>query len=135
MPQTTLTDRENFNAVIDLLVLYTGMGDSNELSALVKSALYGCSVLEQINWSGSSTTFATNLVDRLVRFGECEPGRPTIVLLLEDLKTKFGFDKQSQIDTLIQVYTPQIFKEEITSQFQDTSAQLDKEQAYNAKIA
>jgi len=89
--------------VIDLLLPY--MNDGNDRRALVESALFGCRVLNQIDWNGNAYTFTVNLIRTLLNFGECAPGRPAVVLLLEALKQQVGVNKQGQIDGLLYTYS------------------------------
>ena len=89
--------------LVELLSPY--LNDAHDRRALVESALFGCRVLNQIDWSGNAHTFTVNLVRTLLNFGECAPGRPAIVLVLEMLKQQVGVNKQGQIDLLIQAYS------------------------------
>jgi Effector-associated domain 8 len=89
--------------LIDLLL--PNMSDTGDRRALVESALFGCPVLSQINWTGSARTFTVNLVGTLLTYGECAPGRPVVVLLLEELKQQVGVNQHAKIDLLIKSYS------------------------------
>jgi hypothetical protein len=88
-----------FNDIVQFLTEHLGKDDDRR--ARVERALYGCRVLEQINWGGTTSTFAVNLVTTLVNFGECEPGTPALITLLESLKSQVGFNKQEAFNRLI----------------------------------
>jgi hypothetical protein len=88
-----------FNDIVQFLTEHLGKDDDRR--ARVERALYGCRVLEQINWGGTTSTFAVNLVTTLVNFGECEPGTPALITLLESLKSQVGGNKQEAINRLI----------------------------------
>jgi hypothetical protein len=92
-------NRELVNEIVDLLVPY--MGTPPQRQALVRGALYGCAVLSQIDWGEDARTFTINLVNALVNHGECEPGTPALITLLESLKSQVGFNKQEAINRLI----------------------------------
>lgn len=108
MSKSTPPNKETFNTIKNLLLPH--LENTTERSAFVRNALYGCRVVNQIDWSGSGATFTANLIHKLLDFGECEEGRPAIVLLLEELKAETGFEKHNQIDVLIEIYAPEIFK-------------------------
>jgi len=106
MAETTRPNKQSFDDIKELLLPL--VENYNERSAFIKSALYGCLVLRQIDWSGSSSVFANHLIQKLIDFGQCEPSRPAIVLLLEELKLETGFEKHNQIDVLIEIYANEI---------------------------
>jgi len=91
--------KPTFDRIIALLLPL--MSDSNERKSLVELALFGCSVLNQIDWSGAGQAFTVNLVRKLIDYGEWTPGRPALVALLEGVREQVGTDKQSQIDSLL----------------------------------
>jgi formylglycine-generating enzyme required for sulfatase activity len=106
MPKSTPPNKEAFNTIKNLLLPH--LENTTERSAFVRSALYGCRVVNQIDWSGSGAVFTANLIHKLLDFGECEEGHPAIVLLLEELKLATGVDKHNQIDALIEVFLPHL---------------------------
>jgi hypothetical protein len=61
----------------------------------------GEKVLDQIDFTGSNDTFAPALVRQLILFGEVEPGRPAIVVLLESLGAGLGVEKRDYLNDLI----------------------------------
>lgn len=88
--------------IIDCLLPY--MSDPLERRALVETALFGCPVLAQVNWSGPALTFTTLLVKTLLTFGECSPGKPALGLLLETLRGQVGADKRACMDSWLRLY-------------------------------
>jgi formylglycine-generating enzyme required for sulfatase activity len=93
--------RENFNAIQDILLPH--MDDQDERRAFVRNALYGCDVLNHIDWKGTKATFTHTLVETLLIYGECERDHHlAIVLLLQHLKSKTGSNHHARIDDLIQ---------------------------------
>ena len=92
-------DKPTFDRIIGLLLPL--MGDANSRKALVESALIGCPVLNQIEWSGAGHTFTVNLIRKLDHYGAWTPGRPALAALLEEVRSEVGVDKQSEIDELL----------------------------------
>jgi formylglycine-generating enzyme required for sulfatase activity len=92
-------NQATFQAIINLLIPYCQNPGSRE--AWIRSALFGCEALNQIEWTGAAREFTFRLVQQLLLFGECEPGKNTLVMLLDGLKAEVGSDKQAQIDQLI----------------------------------
>jgi hypothetical protein len=66
----------------------------------------GGKVLDQIDFTGANDTFAPALVRHLILFGEIEPGRPAIVVLLESLGAGLGVDKRDRFNELIARLNP-----------------------------
>lgn len=89
--------------LVDLVLPH--MSGNDDRQALLNSALFGCPVLNQINWSGNAYTFTVNMVRTLLTFGECTPGQSAVVLLLETLKQQVGHNQHTQIDSLIHSYS------------------------------
>ena len=92
-------DKKRFDRIIKLLMPHVASPDDRK--AWIETALYGCGVLNQINWTGAAYTFAIALLRKLIDFGECELGKPAAVLLLEGLKPLVGADVQREIDELL----------------------------------
>jgi hypothetical protein len=61
----------------------------------------GEKVLDQIDFTGANDTFAPGLVRQLILFGEVEPGRPAIVVLLESLGAGLGVDQRDRFNDLM----------------------------------
>lgn len=91
--------RDLLNRIVDALL--PEMGDVGNRRALVESALYGCAVLQKIQWEGAARPFTIRLVRLLDQFGEVEPGRAAIVALLERVRQEVGADRQTEIDDLL----------------------------------
>jgi tetratricopeptide (TPR) repeat protein len=96
MPQI---DRQILNEIVSLLIPHCP--DIAARQSLLNSALFGCKVLNQIDLSGAPQDFAVQLVRKLSDFGDCEPGQPALVMLLEELKKQVGFDKQANTERVI----------------------------------
>ncbi|MBN9519762.1 ATP-binding protein [bacterium] len=60
----------------------------------------GEKVLNQIDFTGANDTFAPALVRQLILFGEVEPGRPALAVLLESLAAGFGVDQRDRFNDL-----------------------------------
>jgi hypothetical protein len=83
-----MCDRQLIN---DMVALLQGqMSSVSSRRALVESALFGCGVLEQIEWTGAAQPFTHHLVTTVCRYGDCEPGTPAIVTLLEAARDQRG---------------------------------------------
>lgn len=82
-------------------ILLPNMDDENERKALVETALFGCDILHQITWHGPAFAFTSQLVRKLLTFGECESGKLAVVNLLEELRGFVGHDRQVKIDAMI----------------------------------
>jgi hypothetical protein len=92
-------DADSFRRIVNLLVPL--MNSANERRAVVSAALYGCSVVPQIEWEGAAQVFTTNLVHKLLDYGDCSPGNPALVLLLEGAKARVGTDKAKEFEAII----------------------------------
>jgi hypothetical protein len=88
-----------FNEIVNLLT--PDMGDFNGRRALIESALWGCPVLQQIDWTGAANVFTVNLVRTLLDYGECTPGKPAIVSVLEAARDRKGTNKHGAYNDLI----------------------------------
>lgn len=99
-----MTDKKTFDETVSLLLPY--MSEISGRRALVESALFGCRILSSLDWSGSPHVFTVQLVRTLLNFGQCEPGHPAIVMLLEEVWQQSGHDKHPLIERLIQTYFP-----------------------------
>jgi len=67
----------------------------------VQSALWGCDVLDDITWEGPAGEFTTHLVTTLLAHGDCEPGTPAIVTLLETARDRRGSNWHPRYNELI----------------------------------
>lgn len=74
--------------------------------ATLAAALLHSSVVNQIDYSGPSSTFVSNLILKLDAFGSVQPGVPALVALLQYIRNDFGYDKQEEIDALIAALRP-----------------------------
>jgi len=92
-------ERDLFNDIVQALSPY--MGDVNSRQTLMQSALFGSPVLDKINWTGPAQTFTVHLVQTLMQYGEVEPGKQAIVVVLDTLKGQVGSNHQATINTLI----------------------------------
>ena len=103
--------KELFDQTVALLL--PDMGDANARQALVEGALYGCPVLQKIQWDGAARPFTVQLVRLLNAYGELEPGRPALGALLEEVKTQVGADRAAQIDQLLALLQTPLAKQAI----------------------
>jgi hypothetical protein len=87
------------NDIVDILM--PDMDDPGGRRALVESALWGCAVLNVIDWSGANETFTHHLVTTLLKYGDCTPGKPAIVSVLERARAKRGVNWHARFDALI----------------------------------
>ena len=92
-------DKKSFDRLVQILVPH--MYDLGSRRALVDQALFGCDVLDSIDWSGPARTFTINLLRKLLDYGECVPGEPGWATLARDLRRSVGSDKQEEIDELL----------------------------------
>ena len=79
------------------------MSSERERRALLIQALRGCPALQQIHYSGPVDAFLVNAVQALYDYGEVEPGRPALRVLLETAREQVGSDRQRRIDVVIRV--------------------------------
>ncbi|MBN1286389.1 MAG: metallophosphoesterase [Anaerolineae bacterium] len=91
-------DRETLNELVDILTPL--MKDELSRRALLTRAFIGNPILDQINYSGSSRTFATELISQLVNYGEIAPGKSALWALLEVVYSNVGLDKRARIEAL-----------------------------------
>lgn len=96
-------DRTLLFRIIELLTPYV-QGQSERV-ALVQRALYGSSVVAQINYDGPTRMFATNLVTTLNIYGMID-GEPAIAILLRELRDQVGTDTRAEIDAIIAQISP-----------------------------
>jgi formylglycine-generating enzyme required for sulfatase activity len=54
-----------------------------------------------IDTGGAPLEFTRRLIADLLAFGEVQPGRPALAIILEDVRAQVGVEKQAQIDALI----------------------------------
>lgn len=94
--QLDTTTRE---ALIDLLSPL--MHTDNERQALLSLAFKAEPVYQQIDFDGSADTFITNMIDKLLHFGELASGEQALFALLEIAKSRVGGNKQKIIEDLI----------------------------------
>lgn len=72
-----------------------------EQQTLVSLLFAGTPIPSRIQYGSASTVFAISMVQSLMDFGEVEPGRPAVVILLEHVRDNVGFDKRDDIQELI----------------------------------
>lgn len=101
-------DQATFHRIVQLLLPY--MMSERERRALTEQALYGSSLLYQIDWKGPALAFTVDLVEKALNYGDVKTGMPAIVVLLDKLSTLVGGDKRSQIDILKQALLHNYFK-------------------------
>jgi hypothetical protein len=99
MRMTPIMTPDQFNQIVNLLK--PQMGDTASRQALLTQALHGCALYDQISFAGPAQAFTVNFVRQADAFGECQPGTPALVSVLETLKGQVGLNKQREIDELI----------------------------------
>lgn len=77
------------------------MGDAKARKAMIEAALYGCPVLQKVDWDGAAQVFTIRLVQLLEQFGEIASGKPAIAALIEGIRQQVGIDKQKILDDLL----------------------------------
>ena len=92
-------DRETFIKIVDTLEPF--MITEREQATFIQEALFDPRLLSTIQIGGASRNFTTQLVRRVIDYGELEAGKPAVVLLLEYAKLQRGVDKSDAIDDLI----------------------------------
>jgi tetratricopeptide (TPR) repeat protein len=88
-----------FNAIVDLLLPY--FSTRAERQALIEGALFGCPVLDRIEWEGTPHAFTVHLVRTLVNYGTCDDETPALITVLEAVRAQVGLDKQKAFDAVI----------------------------------
>jgi hypothetical protein len=92
-------DQQTFRDILNLLIPYCA--DSASRKSLATTALYGCKVLDKLDYSGNARDYVVHLVTTLLTFGECHKDQPAVIALLEQVKQEVGIPQQEQIDNLI----------------------------------
>ncbi len=95
------------------LILTPFMRDKQQRQAYLELALGTNSpVLGNLEWDGSANVFITQMVNKLVAFGEILPGKPALCALLEVVRENVGLDKQLEIDNLLQRIRQELKKQQ-----------------------
>ena len=75
--------------------------NESEQQALLTLALgRDATILGQIKFGGQVEVFTLNMVNKLLDFGEIEPGKQALWALLEVARDRVGVDRQARIDAL-----------------------------------
>ena len=61
-------------------------------------------LLHDIEWEGAPSAFTANLVRKLHDYGDLEPGRPALVVVMEEVRPQVGLDVQAAIDRWVADY-------------------------------
>lgn len=89
-----------------LLILTPFMRDKQQRQAYLELALGTNSpVLGNLEWDGSANVFITQMVNKLVAFGEISSGKSALCALLEVIRKDVGVDIQIDIDKIITEFT------------------------------
>jgi CRP-like cAMP-binding protein len=92
--------RETFNKIVELLIPHM---ERSKRRSLIASAFHGYNIQHLIyDWDDSNRDFSFKLVELLLDFGEVEPKKPAITVLLDEIREQVGVDKQAQIDEVKQ---------------------------------
>jgi formylglycine-generating enzyme required for sulfatase activity len=92
-------DQQTFRDIVNLLIPHCA--DPASRKSLATTALYGCRVLDQLDYSGNARDYVVHLATTLLAFGECHQDQPAIIALLEQVKHEVGVGQQEQINNLI----------------------------------
>jgi hypothetical protein len=96
----TYVKRQEFSEIMSLLAPH--VGTKSDRQALITPLfninpdLYNC-----IDWSGDAVSFSARLIELLLRYGEVEPNKSALLVLLEGLRGTVGIDVQRRIDALV----------------------------------
>jgi hypothetical protein len=91
--------------IVDLLVPL--MKSEGERQALLALALgHDSPILRRLDLTGAVEPFLLNLIGVLLEYGEVEPGRQALWVLLEVVRARVGLDRQARIDRLRSVINP-----------------------------
>lgn len=93
-------NRELFNDIVAMLT--PDMSTTNGRQALVQQALWGCQILDLIDWAGAPQEFTARLVGVLWHHGECSAGKLALVALLETARNQKGDNRHASYNALIQ---------------------------------
>jgi hypothetical protein len=77
--QVDLMNKKLFDRILQLIL--PQMNDLASHRAIVESALYGSSVLDQIQWDGAARSFAVRLIRQLQDFGEAADKKSCICIV------------------------------------------------------
>lgn len=91
--------QETFLQIVNLLIPHCS--DPASRKALATTALFGCSVLDKLDYAGNARDYVVHLVTTLLTYGECEANKPAIVALLEQVQEEVGVSQKKQIADLI----------------------------------
>jgi hypothetical protein len=104
-------DRDTLKQLVDLLVPHCKTPDDQE--ALFTLALgLRHPLLKQIQYSNNPQTFAIRMIGQLDEFGEVEPGKTALWLLLEEISSRVGEDVKVRIDIIQKKLNPTSRSEE-----------------------
>ncbi len=92
-------DRHLREKLLNLLVRLPDMATEGERRALLYR-VFGEKISSQIEVKGSPKAFTSNLLSHLAAYGEVEPGKHAIWILLEEIRQDVGVDHQQRIDEL-----------------------------------
>lgn len=84
-----------------LLLLRPHLQDENERKGYLIRTLGIRTDAWNLVWNQPSNIFIPNMLQELVRFGEIEPGKPSLCALLEAIREDVGINVQPDIDELL----------------------------------
>jgi formylglycine-generating enzyme required for sulfatase activity len=86
-------------------ILKPALGSTHqERFAFLTLALSGTSVLDRIEYSGSSLVFLSNLIDILTNYGKVEKDKEALWAVLEAVRESMGMDYQERIEALRPIF-------------------------------
>jgi GAF domain-containing protein len=92
-------DHQIFKDIVNLLIPHCA--DPTSRKSLATIALFGCTVLDKLDYSGNARDYVVHFVTTLLTFGEYIPGKPAIVTVLEYISEEVGISQKAQIASLI----------------------------------
>jgi GAF domain-containing protein len=92
-------DQQTFRDIVNLLIPHCA--DPASRKSLATTALYGCKVLDRLDFSGNASDYVVHLTTTLLTYGECYKDQLAIIALLEQIKADVGVSQQEQISALI----------------------------------
>ncbi len=96
-----LRDRGKFEQIVELLTPHLDSLASRQ--ALIDPLFIGRSERPILNLEGAPETVASLVVQKLITFGQLEPGEQALAALLRALRGRVGMERQRRIDALIAV--------------------------------
>jgi len=102
-------DRELLKQIANILSSH--LGDETQRRAVLEAALFQSPMLDYIEWRGASYPFALRLTRLLIRLEDGKREEPELVTLLREIRELVGYDRQLEIDEVVETLTPAAISE------------------------